>query len=82
MKQDPKSANEGVGSLLLLMSRRVNLLHVKYQLILGFACRRTGKKNDTRPKITPLSDVRAHKPFASRIPAYFGVCVPTHRTRE
>jgi len=57
-------------------------LRVKYQLILGFACRRTGKKNDTRPKNTPSSDVTAHKPFASKIPAYFGACVPTHGNRE
>ena len=32
---------------------------------------------------TPLSDVSARIPLASKIPAYFGFCmIPTHRTRE
>jgi len=37
-----------------------------------------GEKNDTRPKMTPSSDVMARKPLASKIPAYLGVCVPPH----
>jgi len=70
--------------LLCWMSLHVNLLLVKYQLFLGYVYQRTGQAgNDTRPKITrPSSNVTAHKPLASKIPAYFGFCVPTHRIRE
>ena len=80
MTQDPKS-------LLRPMSGHINLLPVEYQLISGFVCQRTGLGNDTRsdkgkygPKIAPLLDVSACEPLASKIPAFFGLCVPTHRT--
>jgi len=74
------------------MSWHVYLLQVKYQLILGFAYRRAGQGNNScrgaavcvnvQIIAPPLSDVSARIPLASKIEAYFGFCVPTHRTKE